>query len=120
MSYQSFLVTQDDLDSYYDPKSQIYSLMNESIGYNGYGQAIYNFVSSDDNTINSDFKPSTNSFSCANHILFTINQTHTQYLNQTPTIIIFNNITNTAQVSISTYYNFINPTLSTNECSGTV
>ena len=53
MSYQSFLVTQDDLDSYYDPKSQIYSLMNESIGYNGYGQAIYNFVSSDDNTINS-------------------------------------------------------------------
>ncbi len=53
MSYQSFLVTQDDLDSYYDPKSQIYSLMNESIGYNGYGQAIYNFVSSNDNTINS-------------------------------------------------------------------
>ena len=53
MSYQSFLVTQDDLDSYYDPKSQIYRLMNESIGFNGYGQAIYNFVSSNDNTINS-------------------------------------------------------------------
>lgn len=53
MSYQSFLVTRDDLDSYYTPKSDIYDLMINSINSNGYGQAIYNFISTDDNSLNS-------------------------------------------------------------------
>lgn len=53
MSYQSFLVTRDDLDSYYRPKSDIYDLMINSINSNGYGQAIYNFISTDDNSLNS-------------------------------------------------------------------
>ena len=53
MSYQSFLVTRDDLDSYYTPKSGIYDLMINSINSNGYGQAIYNFISTDDNSLNS-------------------------------------------------------------------
>jgi hypothetical protein len=53
MSYISFSVTRKDLENYYTPKKDVYDLMTQSINSNGYGQAIYNFISTDDNSINS-------------------------------------------------------------------
>ena len=53
MSYITYSVTKKDLDNYYTPKSDIYNLMITSINSNGYGQAIYNFVSTNDNSLNS-------------------------------------------------------------------
>lgn len=53
MSYSSFSVTRKDLTNYYLPKTEVFDLMIASINSIGYGQAIYNFVSTDDNSINS-------------------------------------------------------------------
>ena len=53
MSYITYSVTGKDLADYYTPKSDVYRLIVASINSNGYGQAIYNFTSSYDNSINS-------------------------------------------------------------------
>ena len=53
MSYITYSVTAKDLANYYTPKSEIYDLMINSVNSNGYGQAIYDFVSTDDNSLNS-------------------------------------------------------------------
>lgn len=53
MSYQSFLITQDQLDKYYTPKKDAYNLITQSIISNGYGQEIYDFKSTNDNSLNS-------------------------------------------------------------------
>lgn len=53
MAYITYSVTGKDLADYYTPKSDVYRLIVASINSNGYGQAIYNFTSSYDNSINS-------------------------------------------------------------------
>ena len=71
-----------------------------------------------ESVMNPIFEPNPNMFSCANHILFTINQTHEQYQQKTPTILLFDNLINQADIQISTYYDFISPTLNTSVCEG--
>lgn len=55
MSYITYSVTRKDLTNYYLPKVDVYDLMMESINANtnGYGQVIYNFTTTFDNSINS-------------------------------------------------------------------
>lgn len=53
MSYITYSVTKKDLDSYYTPKVDVYDLMIASINEGGYGQVIYYFISTFDNSINS-------------------------------------------------------------------
>lgn len=53
MSYRTYSVTRKDLADYYTPKSDIYNLMIASINAGGYGQVIYDFVNTFDNSINS-------------------------------------------------------------------
>jgi hypothetical protein len=55
MSYITYSVTRKDLENYYTPKKDVYDLMTQSINSNtnGYGQVIYNFTTTFDNSINS-------------------------------------------------------------------
>lgn len=53
MSYITYSVTAKDLANYYIPKVDVYNLMITSINSIGYGQAIYNFTSTNDNSLNS-------------------------------------------------------------------
>lgn len=53
MAYQTFSVSQKDMDDYYLPLSNSYDKMIGSINANGYGQLIYNFNSSSDYSLNS-------------------------------------------------------------------
>jgi hypothetical protein len=53
MSYSSFSVTRKDLTNYYSPKVDVYDLIIASINEGGYGQVIYNFATTFDNSINS-------------------------------------------------------------------
>ena len=53
MAYQTFSVSQKDMDDYYLPLSNNYDKMIGSINANGYGQLIYNFNSSSDYSLNS-------------------------------------------------------------------
>ena len=53
MSYITYSVTAKDLADYYIPKVDVYNLMITSINSIGYGQAIYNFTSTNDNSLNS-------------------------------------------------------------------
>ena len=53
MSYITYSVTAKDLADYYIPKVDVYNLMITSINSIGYSQAIYNFTSTNDNSLNS-------------------------------------------------------------------
>lgn len=53
MSYITYSVTAKDLADYYTPKVDVFNLMITSINSIGYGQAIYNFTSTNDNSLNS-------------------------------------------------------------------
>ena len=53
MSYTTYSVKRKDLTDYYLPKKDMYDLMIASINANGYGQKIFNFISTFDNSINS-------------------------------------------------------------------
>lgn len=53
MSYKTLSITSKEFDFYYSPKVNVYNYMLDSVNSIGYGQAIYNFVTSYDNSINS-------------------------------------------------------------------
>jgi hypothetical protein len=53
MAYQTFSVSQDDMNNYYNPLTYRYQKMLLSIDAIGYGQLIYNFNTSDDYGLNS-------------------------------------------------------------------
>jgi hypothetical protein len=44
MALKSFRITKKELETYYDPKTSNYSMMVESINYNGYGQIIEQYI----------------------------------------------------------------------------
>jgi len=53
MAYQTFSVSQKDMDDYYLPKKANFDKMITSISQNGYGQLIYNYNGPGDFTLNS-------------------------------------------------------------------
>jgi len=53
MAYQTFSVSQKDMDEYYIPLSNDFNKMIGSINANGYGQLIYNYNGPGDFTLNS-------------------------------------------------------------------
>jgi hypothetical protein len=53
MAYETFRVSQDDMNDYYNPLTYRYQKMLDSIEYNGYGQLIYNYNGPGDFTLNS-------------------------------------------------------------------
>jgi hypothetical protein len=53
MAYQTFSVSQKDMDDYYLPKKDNFDKMITSISQNGYGQLIYNYNGPGDFTLNS-------------------------------------------------------------------
>ena len=53
MAYQTFSVSQDDMNNYYNPLTYRYQKMIGSIDSNGYGQLIYNYNGPGDFSLNS-------------------------------------------------------------------
>ena len=64
------------------------------------------------------FQPASSSFGCRAGDIFTINQTHQQYLSNFPDLLIFRNLTEEAHVRVSTRYGFLSPTLNASTCLG--
>jgi hypothetical protein len=53
MAYETFRISQDDMNNYYNPLTYRYQKMLDSIGANGYGQLIFNYNGPNDYTFNS-------------------------------------------------------------------